>query len=461
MPSLLTDRSNMFMPFAILGAAQVGLIAAITLIAVPLPAIQHEFGLSPSELALASAAYGLSFGGLLLVGGRLVDRLGARRAFVAGIALFGASSAFAAMAATHPMFLGARFAQGVSAAFVAPAAVALLTRLYPEGPARVRAFAIWGTLSVTGAVGGSVLSGLISAAGSWRLTLLIPIAVAVLALAGAHRLPPAPPQPVARPGVLDGALATAGLVALSYGVLEAAPALVALALLVLAVFLLRQARAVAPLLPLRLVAHRTRGPALLVIWLTAAASATSTFLLSLYFQQVQGRGPAMTSLAFLPLLLVVATGPVSGRLLLRYGVKRVTGAGLLLAAGSMALLSRLEVDSPYPGLVLAALVLFPVGSGMAFAGATTAALGSVPVSDSGVAGGVVNTALEVGPTVGLALLLALATTRTEALVAAGQPVAAAITGGYATALGALAVAFVLAALVVGLSFATEATERTK
>jgi MFS family permease len=448
----LTNRSRILVPFAVLGATQVGLIAAITLISVPLPAIQHELGLTTPELALVSAAYGLSFGGLLLVGGRTADRLGARRVFVAGVVVFGAASLLAGLAVTHSMFLGARFAQGIGAAFTAPAAVALLSRLYPQGPQRMRAFAAWGTLSITGAVGGSVASGLLSTVGSWRLTFLIPLTVAAVALLGARRLPSVPPQPVARPGALDGVLATAGLVALSYGVLEAAPMTIALALLTLAAFLFRQARAAEPLLPPPLVVHGRRGAALLVIWLTAAASATTMFLLSLFFQQIQGRGPAVTALAFLPLLLVVAMGPFSGHLLHRFGARRVTGAGLLFAAASMALLSRIEVDTPYVGVVLAALILFPLGSGAAFAGATAAALRDVPPVHSGVAGGVVNTAMEVGPTLGFAMLLALATARTDALVDLGRSAAIATTDGYATALGALAVAFLLAVLAVGFAF---------
>jgi MFS family permease len=450
-----TDKARTARSFALLGATQVSLIAAITLIAVPLPAIQREFQLTPTELALVSAAYGLSFGGLLLVGGRLADRLGARRTFVAGIAVFGASSLLGALSVTHAMMLGARFAQGIGAALVAPATIGLVARLYPDGSRRARAFAVWGTLSVTGAVTGSVLSGLIMAVSSWRATFLIPTVVAVVALAGARYLPAAPPRGAARPGIVDGTLATAGLVALSYGVLEAAPALIAAGVLALAGFLARQARVAQPLLPLGLVAPRRRGAALLVIWLTAAASATSTFLLSLFFQQIQDRTPALTSLAFLPFLLVVAMGPVSGWLMLRYGRRRVTTLGLLVAAASMALLSRLEVDSPYPGVVLAALLLFPVGSGLAFAGATVTALGDVPVEHSGVAGGVVNTALEIGPTIGLALLLALAAARTQALVAAGADVAAATTSGYAAALGASALAFLLTALVVRLTFGTD------
>lgn len=455
MPTNWNVRSRTGPAYGLLGTAQVSLIAAITLIVVPLPAIQREFGLSPAQLALLSAAYGLSFGGLLLVGGRLADRFGARSTFVVGMAAFGLSSLLGGLAADHATVLIARFAQGVGAALVAPAAVALVTRLYPDARERDRAFAVWGTLSVSGAVVGTVLSGVISTVGSWRWTFFIPALVAVITLAGIRRLPQVAPNEAARLRIVDGTLVTAGLVALSYGVLEAHLSIVAAGVLLLGVFVARQARAREPLLPIALAAEGTRGTALLVIWLTAAASATSAFLLSLYFQQVQGRSPAMTSAAFLPFLLVIAMGPISGRLGHRYGVRRVTVLGLLLAAASMLLLSRVEVDSPYPGILLAALILFPIGSGLAFSGATVAALTNVPPERSGVAGGLMNTAMEIGPTIGLASLLALAAARTETLADDGQSVAAATTGGYAAAFAATAAALVVTAIAVRFTFRKE------
>ncbi|NED95197.1 MFS transporter [Phytoactinopolyspora alkaliphila] len=434
---------------------QVTLIAAITLIVVPLPAIQQQFGLSPAELALLSAGYGLSFGGLLLVGGRLTDRFGARRMFVAGLAVFGGTSLLGGLAAAHVVVLAARFTQGVGAAMVAPAAVALVTHLYPDSARRSRAFAVWGTLSITGAVAGTMLSGLIASVGSWRWTFLIPAVIATGVLAGFRRLPAASAQPASQLGVLDGTLVTAGLVALSYGVLEGRLVVIGSSVLVLVGFLVRQVHAADPLLPIQLLMDRGRGAALLVIWLTAAASTVGTFLLSLYFQQIQGRSSAMTSVAFLPFLLILTTAPLSAHLTRRHGVRRVTVLGLLLAATSMLLLSRIQVDSPYGGVVLAALALFPLGAGLAFSGATVTAMSRVPAERSGVAGGLVNTAMEVGPTVGLALLLALATARTEALRDDGLATAAATTGGYAAAFTVTALAFAITATAVAFTFRKE------
>ncbi|WP_165367955.1 MFS transporter, partial [Phytoactinopolyspora endophytica] len=367
-----------------------------------------------------------------------------------------AGSALGALAPGYATLLTARFTQGIGAALVAPAAVALLYRLYPDARERARALAVWGTLSVAGAVSGSVVSGLVAAATSWRWTFAIPVAVAVFTLAGARRLPAAAPVGSARLRLLDGALATVGLVTLSHGVLDEAPGEVAVGLAVLLGFVLRQARGAAPLLPLWLVAHPGRGSALLVIWLTAAASTAAQFFLSLYFQQVHGWSPAVTSAAFLPFLLVIGMGPVTSRLTRRHGARRVTTTGLLLVAASMTLLAFIDVDSPYPGGILIALVLFPLGAGMAFAGATVVAFADVPAEHSGVAGGVVNTSMEIGPTIGLALLLAVSSARTHSLAVDGASIAAAATGGYAAAFASAAVASLGTAAVVQFTFGKDA-----
>ncbi|MEU7881321.1 MFS transporter [Microbispora bryophytorum] len=449
----MTDRSRNVAAFAVLGGAQVTLVAAITLLTVPLPAVQREFGLGQGDLALLTSAYGLTFGGLLLLGGRLADRWGAREVFLAGMALLALASAAGGLAPDHVVLLATRFVQGVGAAMAAPAAVSLVTRLRPDARERERALAVWGTLSVTGAVAGSLLSGLVAAVTSWRWSFLLPAVVGVAAVAaGAFLLPPAP-RTAARLDVPGALLATAGLVAFAYGLLEGATAVTATGLLLAAGFVVLQARTPHPLLPLRLVAHRRRGAALLVVFVTAAASATTTFLLSLYMQQVRGLSPISTSLAFLPFLLVVVMGPLSGRLLRRFGVRPVLVAGLLLAAVSMLLLGRVASE----GSVLAGLLVFPVASGLAFSGATVAALDGVRAEDAGAAGALVNTAMEAGPTVGLAVLVALAAARVGDTPAGG---ARAMTEGYGFALTAMAPVFLLSAATVAVAFTHTAFTHT-
>ncbi|ADG87929.1 MFS transporter [Thermobispora bispora] len=463
----------------LLGAVQVALIAAITLLAVPLPAIQREFGLTQGGLAMLSSAYGLAFGGLLLLGGRLTDLRGPHRTLRTGLILFGVAGVAGALAPAYPVLLAARFAQGAGAALAAPAALALVTRVHPEGPERARALAVWGTLSVSGAVGGSLLSGLVASLGSWRWCLLIPVAVAAagtlsrsLRRAGARAAgSPGTARPDAAAGGrerldLPGALlGTGGLILLGHGLLTApGPAPAAAGLALLAAFAAVELRTARPLLPPRMLVDRARRVALPVILLTAAASAATMFFLSLYFQQVRGLSAAQTSAAFLPNLLVVGMGPVAARVIGRFGPRAATVAGLLIAAAAMPPLALLAPDTPWPAIVLTALPLFAAGSGLALAGATVIGMSGTPPHRAGIAGGLINTAMEVGPTVGLAVLVAIASARTAALGCPGGVTggctgavspAAAVTGGYALAFGVAGAAFLLTAAFAAIATRTD------
>ncbi|MBN6050941.1 MFS transporter [Nonomuraea sp. RK-328] len=440
--------------FIVLAGSQVVLIASITLLVVPLPAIQHEFGLDPAGLALLSSAYGLSFSGLLLLGGRLSDLYGHRRAFLTGVAVFGAASVAAALAPGHLVLLLARFVQGVGAALTAPAAMALVRQVVPD-QRMPRAMAVWGTLSVTGATAGSLLSGVIAALVSWRWAFAIPVTASAVVLAGARLLPDRTPGQAPRLDVPGAVLATAGMVALSFGLLYSAPIVAGAGVLLLAAFAAVESRAAEPLLPLRFLASPRRSAALFAVLVTAAASATTTFFLTLWLQQVRGLTPLQTSAAFTPYLLVLAMGPVSGRLVGRLGARAVTAYGLGLGAVSMGLLSLIEPDTPYAGVVLAGLLLFPVASGLALSGATVAALDGVPARQAGLGAGLVNTAMEVGPTVGLAALAALAAARTGPL---RDP--AAVTHGYGFALAATALLFILTAALTGVAGRNPRNENT-
>jgi MFS family permease len=442
--------------FALLGGVQFVLILAITVIAVPLPVIRRELGLSGAELALVSTAYGLSFSGLLLLGGRLVDLLGRRRVFRLGVAVFGLASATAGLAPGLAVLLAARFAQGAGAALAAPAAMALLDAVFLEPGRRARAVAVWGGLSSAGATAGTLLSGMVATWASWRWAFLVPVLVAVVAgLAAPRLLPAGPPPSPTRLDILGGLLATTGMSGLSYGLVatldhswSSAAVLVPLvgSTALLVAFMAVEARTPVPLVPLSFLASPRRATALLAVLLTSAGTATSTFFLALYFQQIRGFSPLWTSAAFVPYGLVLVTGPIAGRLVARYGARTVTAGGLALAAAGLLLLSRMDVATSYVGPLLAGLLVFPVGAGLAFAGATVAAVDDVPESQAGLAGGVVNTAMEIGPTLGLALLVALAGAHRDQLRSAGLDSAAATTGGYAFALG---VAAVVVALIAG------------
>ena len=395
------DKSRASVSLLLLGAVQVTLIAAITVITVALPAIARDMRVTESGLVLVSAGYGISFGGLLPLGGRLADRFGRRRVFAAGTALFGVASAGAGLAPTAGSLMAARLAQGAGAALTAPAAVALLGVVFPDPDRHGRALATWGVLSSAGAIAGTVLSGVLIAWVSWRWAFAPPAAIAGIAAIATPRVLPAGPAPASTRIDWPGAvLATAGLAALIYG-LERAGWAVAAGAALLALFVLAERRAAAPLVPLPFLGRRVLP--LAAVLTCAAVMATAFFLLSLYLQQVRGLSALRTSAVFLlPVPAAVTAGPLAGRLIGRFGARPVLAAGLVGAAAGLLLLSFLSV--PYAGLLL-----FPFGAGLAFSAATVIAMYDASAAQAALAGALVSTAMETGPPLGLAVLTWAAT----------------------------------------------------
>lgn len=453
MARLATDRPasetappmRQALSFALLGAVQVTLIATITVITVALPAIQRELDLDEADLVFATAAYSLSFGGLLVLGGRLADLLGHRRIFLTGAVLFAAASLAAAGAANLWMLVGARFGQGVGAALAAPAAMALLGSVYPDPERRGKALAVWGVLASIGASSGNILSGVILNWASWRWVFVAPaVLTAAVALVAPRVLPHGPEPRRERLDLLGAVLITTGLSALIFGVGELDLAWIAVGAVLLATFAISQTRARNPLVPPSFLASPRRMAALLSIGTTAAAMAAFFFILALYFQQVQGYSALLTSAAFVPpVLAVVFTASVGGRAVRRLGAEATTAGGLALGGAGLALLALIEADSPYVGVLLAGTALFPVGAGFAFSGATVWAVEGASPQQAGLAGGVVNTAMEIGPPIGLASLVTLAAFHSGSLH--HLPTPQATTSGYALAFGAAGMALLLTA----------------
>jgi MFS family permease len=444
--------------FTLLGIVQAALTAAIALTLLALPAIQRELGLSRADLVLVSAAPGLSFSGLLLLGGRLADMYGWRRVFIIGLAIFGIASAAAGIAPTSAVLLAARFAQGCGAALAAPAAMALLGAIFPQPDARSRAVAIWGNLAPLGAAAGTLLSGIIVTWVSWRWAFAIPVLVALVAGLATPRLLPAGPSPAAiRLDVPGALLVTAGLTLLSYGLVQigeypwpAAPVLIPLVggAALLAAFVAVESRVPAPLAPLTFFASARRSVALLIVLLVGAVSASLFFMLALYFLQVRHWSPLLTSAAFLPIgVALFASGAVAGRVIGGVGSRVVTAGGLAIGAAGLLLLNRLDVAAPYAGTLLAGLFIFQAGAGFALAGATVESVAGVPEDEAGLAGGILNASQQIGPTVGVAILVTLATVHSDQLTTTGLEVAKATTSGYAYALGIAAATFALAAVI--------------
>ncbi|MGW7096331.1 MFS transporter [Streptomyces sp. NPDC054874] len=406
--------------FVLLGGIQATLIFTLAAIAIPLPRVARELDLERADVILLSTAYGLTFAGLLLFGGRLADRYGGRRALVAGLVLFAIASAAAPLAPGIEALLAARFAQGAGAALVAPAAMAVLRTVFPSPAAYGRAMATWGGLSVLGATAGNLLSGVISALLSWRWTFAVPVVVAIAALVLTPRLLPDTAANRGRSLDLPGALlATAGITLASYGlvVTDARPGSSAGVLVpllggtaLLAAFWYAERRAHDPLLPPGFLFDRRRFLGLTAIALSSCGTAMTFVVLSLHLQQERDWSPLQTSAAFVPFALaLLASGRVAGPLIGRYGARTVTAAGLGTGAAGLVLLAFTGFDThtSYAYGLLPGLVLLPAGTAASFAGAAVLATEGVPRQQTGLAGGVLNTAMEFGPTVLFAVLLTL------------------------------------------------------
>ncbi|WP_274425554.1 MFS transporter [Chelativorans sp. YIM 93263] len=445
-------QNNRTLAFAVLAAVQATLIFTIALITVPLPVIADEFHLTAADMLLVLAAYGLPFSGLLLFGGRLADRFGGRCMFAIGLIVFGVSSAIAAGSPSFPVLVAMRLAQGIGGAMVAPAAMAVLRALFPEPAAFGRAMATWGGVSVLGAVLGFIVSGVLTSWISWRWMFAIPVAVSLIGLSAAvELLPRGRSANKDRKPTLDlvGAVfATLGISLSSFGLIATddhgwtsmmvlLPLLTGLALLI--AFFLIERKVRDPLLPPGFILEPVRITGLVGMFLAAAGSGVVNFVLSLYLQQVLGWSPLMTAVAFLPFAVaLIATGQAAAPLVGRFGPARITGVGLMLAAVGLGLLTQLAPETRYLQGLLPGLVLVAVGISLAFSGSAVLSMTNVPQHRAGLAGGVMNTAMELGPTVGLAILMSVAATQVETVT------------GYAWAFGTAAMAYTIVAL---LSFA--------
>ncbi|KQU86322.1 MFS transporter permease [Ensifer sp. Root31] len=451
-PTEATDTSrwpSTSLAFAVLALIQGTLIFTIALVTVPLPVIAKEFDLSASDLLLVLAAYGLPFSGLLLFGGRLADRYGGRRMLAIGLVVFGAASAIAAASPDFVILVAMRLVQGIGGALVAPAAMAVLRSLYPDMTAFGRAMATWGGVSVLGAVLGFIVSGIVTTWVSWRWMFAVPVIVALIGLAATRSLlPRGKAGSFEQRPTLDcfGAIfATLGTSLASFGLIATGdhawasptvllPLLSGLSLLFAFIIVERFVRD--PLMPSGFLLEPVRLTGLVGMFLSAAGSGVVNFVLSLYLQQVQGWSSLLTAAAFLPFAVaLIATGKAAAPLVGRFGPARMTGIGLLLAAAGLALLTGIRPDAQYVAALLPGLVLVAIGISMAFSGSAVLSTQNVQQHQAGLAGGVMNTAMELGPTVGLAILMTVAATQADTVT------------GYTWAFGTAAATYVAAAIL--------------
>lgn len=430
---------------AVLCCVQFMLVLDETVVNIALPSIRQDLGFTTTGLTWVVNAYVLAFGGLLLLFGRAADLLGRRRLFLGGVALLAVSSLGCALAQEPWHLVAGRFGQGTGAAMTGPAALALITLLFPGRAERAKALALWGGIAGLGGTAGLVLSGALTGLASWRWVFLInlPMAGAALVLvpllvaeSRAERR-----GPLGAPGALAG---TGALVSLVYGLLRAAesgwrdPGSAAALLLAAALagaFVAAEGRSASPLVPRRFLADRGRAVANGTILLFAAAFLAASFLLTLHLQTVLGHSPLTAGLAFLPYGGSVLAGvAVSSRMALRFGTRAAVAAAFSIGAAGLLLLAVAVPHGGYLAGVLPGMLLAGFGSGIGFPVLTMLAVSGTTEEDAGVGSAVPTAAHQVGGAIGVAVLVGLAARRSAAAAEGGDPLYA-LTAGFSLAFG--------------------------
>jgi EmrB/QacA subfamily drug resistance transporter len=466
--------SRRWLALALLGTAFFMVILDGTIVYVALPSIDEALDFSAGGLQWVMSAYLLTFGGLLLLGGRSADLLGRRRVFMVGVALFAASSLLCGLAWSDHVLIAARVLQGAAAAILAPTALSLLTTVFDEGPERNKALGIWGGIGGVGATSGLLIGGPVTDGLGWEWVFFIniPVGVAVLALC-----PVLLPESRARVrrrvfDVAGGVTITAALVLLVYAVSEAPSvgwtsgqtiALIAAAVALIAAFIRIEARSVAPLVPLRIFRSRALVGGNLVLLTAGAALDGVLIIVTLYAQEVLGYSTVQFGLGVAAMTVMSVGGAVSGQALVtRVGLRPVAVTGMILVATACLLLTQVSVNGSYIGDLFVGLLLFGAGLGATFVASQIAGLSGIGEHESGLAAGLVDSSFNVGSALGIALLSTVAVARTDDVLAdADRPVdpAVAMTEGFQTAfLVALAIAVVGALLAALLFPRREGTE---
>jgi EmrB/QacA subfamily drug resistance transporter len=460
----MTQTRRRWFALAILCLGELMIVLDGTVVNVALPSMRADLGFSEAGLVWVVNAYMLTYGGFLLLGGRLGDLYGARRLFVGGLALFTLASLACGLAHTRELLIVARAVQGLGGAFVSAVALALMMSLFTEAAERAKAMGVYGFVCASGGSIGVLAGGLLTDGFGWHSIFLVnlPIGLAVAACALKWLPPDAAPRERV-PLDLGGAVTITGSLMLAVYAIVDGPlagwasaqtlALAGGAALLFAAFVAIERRAAAPLVPFSLFRLRNVATANVVAALWSVAMFAWFFVIALYLQLVLGYGPLQVGLAFLPANLVMAACSLglSALLVMRLGLRPTLTLGLALSTAGLALFVLAPLDGRFVPHVLPGMLLLGLGCGIAFNPLLLAAMNDVPAADSGLASGVVNTAFMMGGAVGLAALVSLAAGRTEGLLAGGAAETAALHAGYRLALAAGALCSLLA-LVAGALF---------
>jgi EmrB/QacA subfamily drug resistance transporter len=403
----------------IIATAQLMVVLDATIVNVALPHIQHALGFSGSGLEWVVNAYALTLGGLLLLGGRAGDLFGRRRMFVSGLLLFSAASLAGGFATSQGWLLAARAVQGVGGAIVAPTALALIATTFPQGPPRNRAMAVYSSMSAAGGAVGLLAGGLLATYATWRWVLFVNVPIGIAAALAAMAVLPAAggrPGRFDLPGAITG---TGGLTALVYGLSNAATspdgtshwgdpkvlAALAAGVVLLAAFVVIEARSQHALMPLRLLRDRDRAGALLMMLGVGTVISGVFFFLTLFVQGLWGYSPLRAGVAFLPLTVVLVLGSaVAAQLMPRIGARPLLLAGAAATVGGVYWLAQLAEHGTFTSGLLGPMLVTAAGLGLLFVPLSLVALARVADADSGVASSLLNAGRQVGASIGLAVL---------------------------------------------------------
>jgi MFS family permease len=422
-----------WLALVVIAVAQLMVALDATIVNIALPSAQAALGFSDSDRQWVITAYTLSFGGLLLLGGRIADHVGRRRAFLAGLAGFAAASAIAGAASGFEMLVAGRALQGAFAALLTPTALSMVAVTFTEPRERAKAFGVYGAVASSGGAGGLLLGGALTEYLDWRWCLYL----------------------------ISAALITTGLAAIVYGCSQAVPhgwtsldviGPLAAGALAVGLFTMRQARSAAPLLPLQIVTDRARAGAYISVAAAVVGSFGMFLMLTYYFQVVLHYSPLRAGLAFLPLAVAVSASAygLGSRLLPRVAPRTLIAPGLLVAAAGLGLLTQLDPASRYLTLILPAELLLGLGMGCVFTPCISVATSGVEPRDAGVAAAAATTSMQVGGSIGTAVLNTIAVTATASYLSSHAGSVAtvnALVHGYATAIGWAAVLLVAVAAV--------------
>src|SRR2546421_4619531 len=457
----IADNRTRWLALYVLCLGSLMIVLDVTIVNVALPSIRQDLGFSETSLAWVVNAYLLTYGGFLLLGGRLGDLFGHRRLFLAGIALFTLASLACGLSTTQWMLVAARTVQGLGGAVASAVSLSLMMTLFTEPAERAKAMGIFGFVAAGGGSIGVLLGGVLTDLISWHWIFLVNVPIGILVAVLSLRLLPG--ERVAamsrRLDVAGAVTVTAALMLAVYAIVNgnqtgwpsAAPlGLLGASVALLALFLGIESRVQAPLVPLGLFRLRNIRVSNVVGVFWAAAMFAWFFLSALYLQLVLGYSPLQVGLSFLPANLIMGAFSIglSAKLVMRFGFRKPLATGLLLAALGLLLFVRAPVDGRFLIDVLPSMILLGFGAGMAFNPVLLAAMSDVEPSESGLASGLVNTSFLMGGALGLAVLASLATSRTKSLSASGHSGLGALASGYHIAffVGAL---FAVAAASLG------------